>query len=117
MLSRLIAVWIIVLAASPFTQPFSTVTFDWLYGDSDRTHTTLPPHRSSSVGTVQLNHVPSNPPVEVRQHTSQSHRHVSLALSGLPVENASNVVPGWHRLVDAAERESRVACPFAVLRL
>jgi len=116
-LSRLLAIWIVVLAASPFTQPFSTVTFDWLYGDSDQTHTTLPPHRSSTVGTVQLDPIPNNPPVEVRQLTSQSHRHTSLALSGLPVENASNAVPGWLCLVEAVERESTLACPFAVLRL
>jgi hypothetical protein len=30
MLPKLLAVWIITLAASPFTQPFSTVTLvDW----------------------------------------------------------------------------------------
>lgn len=119
MLARLLAVWIIVLAASPFTQPFSTVTLEWLFGDSARPHSPLPSLRSASVGTVELEAVPSNPPVEVSRAGPQSHRDTSPAASGSPVENdvVSQSMLERPCLEEAVEWECSVACAFAVLRL
>ena len=104
MLTRLLAIWIVLLAASPFTQPFSTVTPGWLFGDA--------------VDNVALDAVPSNPPVELRPAT-QSHRDTLVtAPCGPAVHHViSNNPLGCHRLAEAVERERNQGCPFAVLRL
>src|SRR5262245_3827299 len=77
MLTKIVAVWIVLLAASPYTQPFTTIHFDWSHRESARDHVVLSSPRSVSLSGVELDAVPTNPPVEVQRGSIDSKRPLS----------------------------------------
>jgi hypothetical protein len=119
MLAKLLALWITLLAASPFTQPFSTVRLEWLCGSS---HSMLPPGQARSAAAVRDGEraaTPTNPPVEVRQDSSHSHRDSSLAASSPPGADTvvSTGTPDWDPVKDDFEHDQTAGSLFPVLRL
>ena len=120
MLARFLAVWIIALAASPFTQPFSTVTLDWLGGESAPFHSSPLPVRSGSVRNVEATGIATNPPVEVRQALSHSHRHPRHVLPSRPEADdvALRALQDWQSFGDTTQGVAADPMSlFAVLRL
>ena len=73
MLTKLLALWIVVLAVSPFTEPFSTFRLGDLTGKSHTTAQKRSPADlvcATALDGVPTPELPSNPPIEVRPMVS-----------------------------------------------
>ena len=84
MMTKLLALWIVALAVSPFTEPFSTFKFGDLTSKGNAAA-----HRRSATGLVcamafdatETTEFPDNPPIDVRPMVSvDTDVRVSLAL-------------------------------------
>jgi hypothetical protein len=117
MLAKILALSIVVLAASPFTQPFSTVRLDRFH-DLPTEHTwNVTANDSASIANVNSTTEPSNPPVEIR-HAGHSERPPALMAAHQPGAHEFAVSAATHHPAHGApDAESRTIYPFSVLRL
>ena len=123
MLTKLLALWIVILAASPFTEPFSTFKVSELTGKGNTAA-----HRRSTAdlacamtldGTATTE-FPNNPPIEVRPIVGMD-AHVRVVLTiALGADPAASTDSGravaleWDRHQALEISQTR---PLAVLRL
>lgn len=121
MLSKLLALWIIVLAVSPFTEPFATCKIGGSIGTGN-----MLTHRRTSSDPVcgatlhgQQTKLPNNPPVDARSIVNV-HARVRILITTFAVETISlhevrRTTPlNWARHQGPP---ALLARPLAVLRL
>jgi hypothetical protein len=124
MLPKSLAIAIVMLAVSPFTQPFSTIKFGEGPGSPrhQRSRSEAPfEDISSAIQDTGATDFPNNPPVDLRPIAgSEGHARLTLAVSpGLEnITSAGETNTGTFLGPDRNQKlRSALTCPHAVLRL
>lgn len=116
MLNKTLALWIVLLAASPLTQPFSTITFARLRVDPTGQYWTVPATPSASIGDDDSRDASLNPPVELRQ-ACHSEQVIPLEAASHPVAHSPRASSIRHVVDDSPAAESGTIGSSSVLRL